>query len=248
MLSQFGSVCADTDDCASSPCQNGGVCTDAVNSYSCACVAGYDGTNCETDVDECDQSPCDNGGTCTDAVNSYSCACVAGYDGTNCEIPNLVDGTVLNGYAILALSIDGQLAMISRVTSAGAKVPVARTYDGLEWESAAHGSYTVAVLEVECWIEGNESLCGLQLPPVEGSSYVLNVIAADAPSDEALAARFLISTTFGPTYDEIQAFAAAGGDRFAWIEAEMQKVRAHTCGWHHLLHNPAFLLVCLSEH
>ena len=37
----------DIDDCATSPCQNGGSCTDQVNGYTCNCVGGYDGTNCE---------------------------------------------------------------------------------------------------------------------------------------------------------------------------------------------------------
>ena len=77
--------CTDIDDCASSPCKNEGTCTDGVNSYSCACVAGYSGNNCATNVDDCASSPCENGGTCTDGVNSYSCVCVAGYSGNNCE-------------------------------------------------------------------------------------------------------------------------------------------------------------------
>ena len=33
--------------CSSSPCQNGGSCTDQINDYTCNCVNGYDGTNCE---------------------------------------------------------------------------------------------------------------------------------------------------------------------------------------------------------
>ena len=37
----------DTDECSSDPCMNGGTCTDGVNSYSCACVAGYTGEDCE---------------------------------------------------------------------------------------------------------------------------------------------------------------------------------------------------------
>ncbi|KAK2160092.1 hypothetical protein LSH36_140g00016 [Paralvinella palmiformis] len=76
---------SDIDECLSSPCQNGGTCTDEVNGYSCTCVAGFTGTNCETNIDECLSSPCQNGGTCTDEVNGYSCTCVAGFTGTNCE-------------------------------------------------------------------------------------------------------------------------------------------------------------------
>ena len=37
----------DIDECATSPCQNGGSCTDQVNGYTCDCVDGYDGPNCE---------------------------------------------------------------------------------------------------------------------------------------------------------------------------------------------------------
>ena len=36
------------DDCASGPCQHGGSCTDQVSGYTCNCVDGYNGTNCET--------------------------------------------------------------------------------------------------------------------------------------------------------------------------------------------------------
>ena len=38
----------DINECTSSPCMNGATCTDAVNSYTCGCVAGYMGTDCET--------------------------------------------------------------------------------------------------------------------------------------------------------------------------------------------------------
>ena len=40
--------CVDIDECAPSPCQNGGKCTDGVNSYSCACAEKYTGATCET--------------------------------------------------------------------------------------------------------------------------------------------------------------------------------------------------------
>ncbi len=38
----------DINECASTPCENGGTCTDAVNSYTCACVDGYSGLQCAT--------------------------------------------------------------------------------------------------------------------------------------------------------------------------------------------------------
>ena len=39
---------ADINECTSSPCMNGATCTNTVNAYTCGCVAGYMGTNCET--------------------------------------------------------------------------------------------------------------------------------------------------------------------------------------------------------
>ena len=38
----------DFNECRSSPCQNGGTCSDDVNRYSCGCVDGYVGDHCET--------------------------------------------------------------------------------------------------------------------------------------------------------------------------------------------------------
>merc|ERR1712168_1159693 len=51
----------DTDDCASSPCKNGGICTDQFADYSCGCPDGWSGKNCEIDTDDCASSPCKNG-------------------------------------------------------------------------------------------------------------------------------------------------------------------------------------------
>ena len=56
-------------------CKHGGVCTDLVNDYSCACQPGYTGKSCEVNIDECAPAPCQNGAACTDQVNDYSCAC-----------------------------------------------------------------------------------------------------------------------------------------------------------------------------
>ena len=46
-ISNYDIVLVDINECSSSPCQNGAVCTDAFNSYTCACAAGYTGTHCQ---------------------------------------------------------------------------------------------------------------------------------------------------------------------------------------------------------
>ena len=38
----------DVDECSSYPCQSGGTCTDGTNEYTCVCVSGHTGENCET--------------------------------------------------------------------------------------------------------------------------------------------------------------------------------------------------------
>ena len=37
----------DVDECSSNPCENGGTCTVSIDEYSCQCVEGYIGANCE---------------------------------------------------------------------------------------------------------------------------------------------------------------------------------------------------------
>ena len=37
----------DINDCIPVPCQNGGSCTDEVNGYTCTCLAGYTGADCQ---------------------------------------------------------------------------------------------------------------------------------------------------------------------------------------------------------
>nr|XP_012227830.1 PREDICTED: protein eyes shut isoform X2 [Linepithema humile] len=72
-------------DCSGDPCMYG-ICLDNENStYSCYCIDGYTGINCEINWDECWSDPCLNGGTCNDGVAAYNCTCVDGFVGVNCE-------------------------------------------------------------------------------------------------------------------------------------------------------------------
>ena len=90
----------DTDECASSPCTNGGTClesslladnsnwrslvsprfnliaayfaADQLDSFHCLCTRGWLGDRCLDDVDECASSPCKNDALCTDSLVSVS--------------------------------------------------------------------------------------------------------------------------------------------------------------------------------
>ena len=46
-----------------------------MDGYTCSCVAGYFGNDCETDIDECASNPCTNGASC---IVSYA-TCVAAW-------------------------------------------------------------------------------------------------------------------------------------------------------------------------
>ena len=45
------------DECASNPCQHGGTCVDAVNGYTCVCVAGWTGADCNKSEHHDQESP-----------------------------------------------------------------------------------------------------------------------------------------------------------------------------------------------
>ena len=73
------------NECQTDPCQNQGICSDIQNGYTCTCVPGFTGTNCEVNFDDCSENPCVHG-MCMDLINSYKCTCETGYYGSNCDL------------------------------------------------------------------------------------------------------------------------------------------------------------------
>ncbi|XP_053381797.1 sushi, von Willebrand factor type A, EGF and pentraxin domain-containing protein 1-like [Mercenaria mercenaria] len=84
------SQCDDFDNCVSSPCLHG-MCTDALQGFTCTCEQGYLGTQCDINIDDCETNICMNNAICIDGVANYSCQCPADYTGQYCEI-EMVDG------------------------------------------------------------------------------------------------------------------------------------------------------------
>ncbi|KAA8589329.1 hypothetical protein FQN60_012694 [Etheostoma spectabile] len=81
-----GTYCHENiNDCASSPCKNGGTCIDGINSFQCFCPDGWEGSLCDADVNECNKNPCQNGGQCVDLLNDFYCNCESQCDSTTCS-------------------------------------------------------------------------------------------------------------------------------------------------------------------
>ena len=71
--------------CSASSCLNNGSCLPEEESYTCTCVPGFTGSNCEINIDDCDGVTCFNDGTCVDGVDSHTCICAPGFTGQTCE-------------------------------------------------------------------------------------------------------------------------------------------------------------------
>lgn len=70
-------VCTQHNYCSPDPCQNGATCYPGITSYTCVCVVGYQGDQCQHQIDLCLSSPCKHLGVCVSEVNAYSCICAS---------------------------------------------------------------------------------------------------------------------------------------------------------------------------
>jgi hypothetical protein len=99
---------------------------------------------------------------------------------------------------VLVPSFD--VCLLWRITTNGARVPVARSYQGKHWE-AYSGPH--ARQRFRC----NELHCQTTLPETTDTvRYELMAYAPKVYTHEETAARFLEQTTFGPRLEEIQSF------------------------------------------
>ena len=71
------------DDCAGSPCLHGGACTDGHLGFTCACLPGRAGLECQWG----DAEHCNGGGTASGSVgdDALVCTCDAGSAGDFCQ-------------------------------------------------------------------------------------------------------------------------------------------------------------------
>ncbi|CAF1577516.1 unnamed protein product, partial [Adineta ricciae] len=71
------------------PCQNNGTCINGnktINEYSCVCLSGFNGTQCEVDNRLCKPNTCQNSGKCKETSSTtFECSCQSGWTNIYCE-------------------------------------------------------------------------------------------------------------------------------------------------------------------
>merc|ERR1711988_3066 len=82
---------------------------DLINNYTCACIVGFAGYNCEVDIDDCAEMPCQNNGKCVDGINSFVCECrstpSSHFEGLLCEREFLAADLMFVGFAVCCVSL-----------------------------------------------------------------------------------------------------------------------------------------------
>ncbi|XP_075446770.1 coagulation factor X [Ascaphus truei] len=86
---KFWSKYVDGDQCESNPCHYGGSCKDGIGEYTCLCLIGFEGKNCEIVTPKlCSLNNGDCDQFCKVSEKNVACSCTTGYvlgeDGKSC--------------------------------------------------------------------------------------------------------------------------------------------------------------------
>ncbi|XP_014007903.1 LOW QUALITY PROTEIN: coagulation factor X [Salmo salar] len=80
LTTEFWNKYYDGDACVSKPCVHNGVCKDGIGMYTCFCLAGFKGYNCEIAIPElCENNNGDCDHFCHVKKDSVQCSCADGY-------------------------------------------------------------------------------------------------------------------------------------------------------------------------
>ncbi|XP_063224864.1 protein crumbs isoform X2 [Bacillus rossius redtenbacheri] len=82
-----GPLCELHVSCASSPCRHASSCQDLIDGYTCDCLPGWAGANCDQELNTCLSKPCYNNGSCVQGpgLGSFRCDCTPGFTGPTCQ-------------------------------------------------------------------------------------------------------------------------------------------------------------------
>ena len=87
-LNEDGKTCENINDCSPNPCAHG-TCTDLVDNYSCECLNGWKGNDCDIDINECTEGTSGCTQNCANNDGGFTCSCNDGYelnqDGKTCD-------------------------------------------------------------------------------------------------------------------------------------------------------------------
>ena len=129
------------------------------------------------------------------------------------SLPNESDITIV----LLPPSTMNKLFTVSQVSDDNVDtVPVARSYDGLDYDTLHP-----LLLSVDC-VEGS---CSVELPPNTSGSvmhYIIKEFSPDVKTDKEDKARLLLQATYGPT-EESLAEAVALGSPADWVQDQINK-------------------------
>lgn len=80
-------------------CRNSVRCDNTPGNYTCHCVKGFHGRQCDVNANDCEGNECANGATCIDLIDAYHCACAPGFGGRLCEtnVDECASGPCANG-------------------------------------------------------------------------------------------------------------------------------------------------------